>query len=245
MFKNLNTAMKCSLFAASLMAVVLPASATTIDIDFNAGVDSFGNSQGDLRFTGTDGFQVIFTDDNSNGAQGGDADGVHITNTNFGNIKVGTNDLVLGAFNDFHPSGNNFHTSGIVARFNQGATLVSFDDTDDDGTLKALFAFDQFGTLISQSAFASQIPVVVEAPTTGIHAGKLIFSVEFDTAPGTAGGSLDGTFFTIDNFHAEGVDPDSEIELPGFDNLPEPGALALLGFGLIGLAIARRRIAMA
>lgn len=209
--------------------------AAEITIDFNSGVDIFGNSQGDLYFTGTDGFQVIFTDDNSNGPFGGDANGVHITNQNHGNIKVGsTTDFVLAAFNDPWDSSRNYHSSGVVATFNQGATLVSFDDTDDDGTLKALFAYNEFGTLIGQSAFASQIPVIVDTSMTG---GALIYRVEFDTAPGTAGGSLDGTYFTIDNFHVEGVSSDNEIDI-GFP-VPTPGALVLLSFGLLGLGIRR------
>jgi hypothetical protein len=217
------------------------AQAGVIDIDFNPGsgqnFDFYGNSSGDLFFTGTDGFQVIFTDDNSNGAAGGDANGVRITNQNHGNIKVGSStDFVLGANNTFI-SGGNYHSSGIIATFNQGATLVSFDDTDNDGTLKALFAFDEFGALIGQSAFASQVPVIVDTTMTG---GALIYSVEFDTAPGTAGGSNDGTVFTIDNFHVEGVSPDNSIGQ--LFPVPAPGALALLGMGLIGLGWRRRTV---
>lgn len=210
--------------------------ANIIDIDFNSGVDDYGVSQGNLFFTGIDGFEVIFTDDDSTGRWGGQADGVHITNQNYGNSKVGTTDLVLGSFNTgscggHSPSGANCHSSGIVAYFNQGATLVSFDDTDDDGTLKALFAYDAWGNLIAQSDFASQIPVVVEAP-----AGQLIYRVEFDTLAGTAGGANDGTVFTIDNFHAEGVDPDSEIPLP----VPVPASALLL---IPGLMMLRRKAA--
>lgn len=188
----------------------------TIDIDFNSGVDNLGKDQGSLQFEGPDGFIVYITDDDSNGGFGGDADGVHITNINYGNIKVGSStDFVLGAYNNFQGA-SNFHSSGIVATFNQGATLVSFDDTDDDGTLKALFAFDENDNLIGQSAFASQIPVVVDVSQTG---GQLIYKVEFDTAPGTAGGSLDGTYFTIDNFHAEGVDPNTEVPIDPPDDI--------------------------
>lgn len=193
-----------------LGAAVVPATGGTIDINFNTGVDIHGKSQGILEFHGDGGFVVYFTDDESNGSFGGQAQGVHITNTNYGNIKVGsTTDKVLGAYNGF-VSGNNYHSSGIVAVFNQGATLVSFDDTDDDGTLKALFAFDENGVLIGQSAFQSQKTVVVDTVMTG---GKLIYSVEFDTLAGPAGGSSDGIYFTIDNFHVEGVDPSTAIPL--------------------------------
>ncbi|XOV85997.1 MAG: hypothetical protein ACFHX7_13610 [Pseudomonadota bacterium] len=211
--------------AICLIFVAGQLQAGIISIDFNSGVDSLGNSQGDLYFTGTDGFQVIFTDDNSNGAAGGDADGVHITNLNYGNDQVGTSDLVLGAYNAFNGP-NNYHSSGIVAKFNQGASKVSFEDTDDDGTIKALFAYDQYGNLIGQSPFASQIDVVVDTSMTG---GQLIYSVEFDTAAGTAGGSFDGTYFTIDNFYAE-VDPSTEI--PFESPVPAPPALFLFAAGL-------------
>lgn len=209
------------IIAAVFLSAPFASRATNIiDIDFNSGVDSQGFSQGVLVFTGIDGFRVTFTDDDSNGSFGGDADGVHVTNINFGNAKVGSStDFVLGAFNSFLGP-NNYHSSGIVASFNQGAELVSFDDTDDDGTVKALFAYDALGNLIAQSAFASQVPVIVEAPI-----GQLIYSVEFDTAPGTAGGSLDGTYFTIDNFHAEGVDPNSQLPVPA----PTPIFLMLSG----------------
>ena len=201
-----------ALCVASLLCATLPAWAQgVIDIDFNSGVDSLGNSQGVLEFHGTDGFVVYITDDDSTGT-GGDADGVHITNIGYGNIKAGSGtDFVLGAYNTFN-NGLNYHTSGIVASFNQGATLVSFDDTDDDGTVKALFAYDQFGNLIGQSPFASQVPVVVDTTMTG---GALIYSVEFDTAAGTAGGANDGTYFTIDNFHAEIQIPDCENSILG------------------------------
>lgn len=226
--------------AVALGSVTAHAGAITIDFNVDSGnnTDIFGNSSGDLYFTGSDGFQVIFTDDNSSGGSGGNANGVRISNQNFGNIKVGdSNDFVLGANNSFHSSGNNFHSSGIVATFNQGATLVSFDDTDNDGTQKALFAFDENGNLIGQSAFASQTTVVVDTSLTG---GALIYKVEFDTLPGTAGGSFDGTVFTIDNFHVEGVSPDNQIDI-GFP-VPAPGALFILGAGLLGLGLRRRAV---
>ena len=60
--------------------------ATLIDLDFNSDL----NSQGDLAFDGAGTFQVVFTDDNSSGSPGGDADGVHVNNINFGNIKAGS-----------------------------------------------------------------------------------------------------------------------------------------------------------
>ena len=165
----------------------------TIDIDFNDGVDSDGNSNGILRFEGQGGFQVFFTDDGSKP----DAGGVEITNTNPGNIKVGsTTDFVLGAV-------DSLHSSGIRATFNMGADLVSFFDTDDDSTKKSLFAFNAAGELIGQSQPNSQVGVRVDQSMTG---GRKIFAVEFDTLAGTAGGFADGTYFTIDDFHAEGVD---------------------------------------
>ena len=80
----------------------------------------------------------------------------NITNINHGNIKVGhPTDFVLGTFNSFSGS-NNFHSSGIVALFNQGVESVSFLDTDNDWTPKSLFAFDELGTLIYQSQPGTQ-----------------------------------------------------------------------------------------
>ena len=65
--------------------------------------------------------------------------GVEITNKNYGNIKVNSaTDFVLGAFNSLL-NGQNWHSSGVRAIFNQGATRVGFMDTDDDSTVKAVF----------------------------------------------------------------------------------------------------------
>lgn len=175
----------------------------TLALDFNSPVDDQGNSNGDLIFNGPNGFQVTFTDDDSNGPSGGDAAGVHITNENFGNVKVGDqNDFVIGAFNTT-TGGNSFHTSGIVASFNRGVKSVSFDDTDDDQTPKTLYAFDQAGNLIAQTAAASRVNFALDLSDTG---GTLIHSIEFDTDPGTAGGSNNTTSFTIDNFEVEIAD---------------------------------------
>jgi len=58
--------------------------------------------------------------------------------------------------------------------------------------------------LIGQSVHASQTTVIVDSARD--CGGQLIYSVEFDTLPGTAGGASDGTVFTIDNFHASSVD---------------------------------------
>ncbi len=171
---------------------------TLIDLDFNSGVDSLGNSQGELLFYGGCGLEVVFTDDDSDGSHG-QADGVHINNVGYGNIKAGTDDLVIGAYNNFYQS-YNYHSSGIVARFNRGVHLVRLDDTDDDTTLKTLFAFDENGTLIGQTSPGSQQTFQIDTNMTG---GKFIYSVEFDSAAGTAGGASDGIVFTIDNFHVE------------------------------------------
>lgn len=205
--------------------------ASLINLDFNSPVDSAGNSQGDLVFEGLNGFQVTFTDDESSGTHGGNASGVHITNRNYGNIKVGSQtDLVLGAFNRFRGS-NNYHSSGIVAHFNQGVELVKFLDADDDHTTKTLFAFDENGALIGQTNAATQIEFVIDTSITG---GKLIHAVEFDTQAGPAGGSFDGTVFTIDNFSVEGTPTEKK-------SVPEPSALlGLLTFGAAGSLLKRK-----
>mgnify|MGYP001016942226 CR=1 FL=1 len=210
--------MKLQIFFLLLFLAILSSQADTlniISINFNSGVDSHGNSNGLLHFTGSNGFEVYFTDDDSNGSYGGNANGVHISNQNYGNAKVGTSDLVLGAYNSYNGS-YNYHSSGIIASFNQGARKVSFDDTDDDSTVKALFAYDQYNNLIGQSPFASRTTVVIDTTMTN---GALIYKVEFDTAAGTAGGSYDGTYFTIDNFYAEAYV--EQVAAPPGINVPE------------------------
>ena len=97
----------------------------SITIDFNDKVDSDGNDHGVLKFHGDNGFVVYFTDDESNGSSGGQAEGVEITNKNYGNIKVNSaTDYVLGAFNSPWTSDRsyNYHSSGVRAVFNQGVT---------------------------------------------------------------------------------------------------------------------------
>lgn len=170
-----------------------------LDLDFNSGVDQNGNAEGDLVFTGPGGFEVLFTDDDSDGAFGGDANGVHITNLNHGNIKVGLDDLVLGALNSF-TGPNNWHSSGIVARFSQGVERVNLFDTDNDGTFKTLFAFDETGALIGQTDAGTMQSFSIDTTMTG---GALIHSIEFDAEAGTAGGSLEGIVFTIDDFQVQ------------------------------------------
>lgn len=218
----------------SMLSMMNADTLNIISINFNTGFDSHGVSSGLLHFNGTNGFEVYFTDDDSNGGYGGNANGVHISNQNYGNAKVGTSDLVLGAYNNYNGS-YNYHSSGIVASFNQGARKVSFDDTDDDGTVKALFAYDQYNNLIGQSPFASRTTVVVDTTMTN---GKLIYKVEFDTAGGTAGGSNDGTYFTIDNFYAEAYIEQTATP-PGI-NVPEPSTWFMILFAFAGLAFRKK-----
>ncbi len=190
-------------------------SSTLLEVDFNAGVDANGADSGQLVFDGADGFAAWITDDGSAGSYGGDADGVHITNLDFGNIKDGhATDLVLGAFNDMSGPGQNYHSSGIRAYFAWGVEQVSLDDTDDDATTKTLFAFDYNGALIGQTAAGSQQTFTISTADTG---GALIHSVEFDTLAGTAGGSTDGTYFTIDNLQVVGDPADAPTLLDVYD----------------------------
>ena len=184
-----------------VLAVDSTTSRQVVFLDFNSGVDHEGRSQGDLVFVGDGGLVIVFVDDDSSGSYGGDADGVHISNLDYGNDKDGSDDLVLGAYNSA-VGGSNYHSSGIVARFSHGMQRVSLECTDDDSTTKTLFAFDEDGKQIGKTAAGSRRPFVVDTTMTN---GGLIYSVEFDTKAGTAGGSFDGTYFTIDNFKVEGI----------------------------------------
>lgn len=219
---------RLSLFSC-LLAVFVAGSAFagTFSTDFDAGEDSFGSSSGVLVFNGTEGFTVTFDDDGSDAT-----DGVEITNSGPGNLSDGGSDLELG-------SNNAQHTSGIVASFNLPATSVSLFDNDDDQTAKTLFAFDALGNLIGQdgsSPYPGVPPGVFNDPNDSqrtftvdlsITGGQLIYSVEFDTLPGTGGGASDGTFFTIDDFTV--------------DFVPEPNSLAIFLTGSLALAVIRRR----
>jgi len=201
MEKYFGVIFACGLIAGLLLA---PQSiiAEELNIDFNNTTDDYGNDNGNLRFNGPGGFLVTFTDDDSDGAYGGQAEGVHITNQLLGNIKSGSqSDFVLGAFDNPYSGGPaRYHSSGIVANFNMGVVLVRFLDTDNDSTVKALFAFDENGTELYRTAHDTQVTFQIDTTMTG---GELIHSIEFDTEPGTSGGSTDDTYFTIDNFHVE------------------------------------------
>ena len=217
---------------AGLPSVATLAGPMSLSLDFNSGFDDDGNSQGDLVFRGANGFEVVLTDDGSSG-QGGQADGVHITNKDWGNIKVGTQDYVIGAYNEWYDGNNNWHDSGIVARFNQGVHRVSLFDSDNDDIWKnkRIYAFDEQGGLIGQTAPGYQSTFSIDTGTTG---GKLIYSIEFDTLPGTGGGASDWVYFTIDDLF---------VEYGDFHPVPEPTTLALfaIGAGAAGLSARRKR----
>ncbi len=218
--RNTLTAITLGIFTISMVSI--RSSAGVIDINFDSGVDSFGNAAGILVYNGPDGFTVTFNDDDSSGVDGPDAPGVGIVTGGFGVAPDAPGDLEL-------VSSNEFHTSGIVATFNQPVSLVSLFDNDDDFTPKTLYAFDAFGSVIGQTAPGSQQTFTIDLSLTG---GQQFFAVEFDTLPGTAGGANDGTHFSIDDFHAEF----------GEAVVPEPSTYALVLTGIAGLGFVRRRV---
>lgn len=111
------------------------------------------------------------------------------------------------------------NSAGIVGIFDPfPVTEVTIYDTDDDGTTKRLFAFDENGDLIAMTQPASRVPHTIDLNATG---GVLIHSVEFDTQPGSAGGANDGTFFTIDDFTFVPADMDDDGIGDIDDNCPE------------------------
>lgn len=183
------------------MAASTAAAQVTESFDFNSGVDMLGNASGQLEFVTSDGVSITFDNDGS----GDGVNGVEITNSNWGNRFAGSDNLVLG-------SGDFFRSSGIVITFSTGVESVSILDADDDHTEKALFAFDQMGELIGQTAFGTQTTFALDTLATG---GQRIWSVEFDTAPGTAGGINDGTYFTIDDLVVTTPTPGSATLLLG------------------------------
>lgn len=205
MRRILSITLAAALMVVGFVGTEVSGAPVLADLHFTSGVDDLGNSTGDLVFYGLGGLQITFTDDDS-----GNASGVHITTTGSGNAKKNTSDPVMGALD----TGTQFgaHTSGIVAMFNRGVESVSLFDTDNDQTVKALFAFDANGVVIGQTAFDAQKTFAIGTADTG---GQLIHSVEFDTAAGTNGGANDGTFFTIDDFEVTGA-------------IPEPASAALL-----------------
>ncbi len=104
--------------------------------------------------------------------------------------------------------GSDSHNSaGIVARFTDDITVtrVSLRDVDDDGTVKTLYAFDADGNVIASdeshgtSDSRAPLPLIQVAPVDADGNPLRIHAVEFDTQPGDAGGSQDGTYFTIDD----------------------------------------------
>ena len=71
-------------------------------LSFDNVTDSTGKTEGVLEFVDEDSFKVVLDDDNSSGSFGGQANGVHITNLDYGNSKDGhSTDFVIGAFNSY------------------------------------------------------------------------------------------------------------------------------------------------
>ena len=142
-------------------------------------------------------------DDNSSGSFGGLANGVHITNLDYGNSKDGhSTDFVIGAFNSSQSS-KNFHSSGIVGSFSKGVHFLSIEDTDDDHTNKILFALDKEGSVIGQTQPFTRTFGVLSSETLD---NELIYGFEFDTLSGSHGGSNDDTYFTLDNLRILYID---------------------------------------
>jgi hypothetical protein len=205
----------------------LPAISDTelIRLTFNSGLDSFNKSEGNLLFHGRDfsgvvGFNLTISDDMSSDPIFGTAAGVHISSLGCGNIQAGTSDLVVGALNEFVLPYWNDHRSGMVITFNTGVDYVQFDDTDDDLSPKVLYAYGQTGTLIGQTEPQAQQTFVV---TTAMTCGVRIWSVEFDTANGTAGGVTVDTCFTLDNLIVRGeLDSIDEVSWYTGCHDPEP-----------------------
>ena len=129
--------------------------------------------------------------------------------------------LVLNPGNFGAPSailGPNTFTDDLIMAFGTGVNAVGFDLFSFSGTGNiAVNIFDSGGLISSTALFID---------TTGTFFGVInwgdITSITFDDSAVTLGELVDNVAF-------------------GSATIPEPGTLALFGFGLLGLGLARRR----
>eukprot|EP01052_Picozoa_sp_SAG31_P004132 SAG31_NODE_168_length_21484_cov_21.524994_11_plen_2243_part_00 len=178
--------------------------------DFNSGVDSLNRSAGApaLVFAGAGaaaGFTMWISDDGSEAPpQYAAATGAHITQYGCGHAHAGSADLAVGASNEWVLPFWNQHRSGLVLNFSHPVDAVALDDNDDDSSPKVLYAFDENGTVVGQTPAQANVRFALDLSDT---CGARIHAVEFDTAPGMAGGAADDSCFTVDNVEVRGHYP--------------------------------------